>query len=123
MRIERLDGRLADQPLRLAGPATVTLAGGTVAVSDLNLRLGEARVAGAFDLGAAAGRGGGDARAAAARVARRALGAPELSGRLGGRLSLRGAADNPSGSIRLEATNVAVPAPAFADMPPARTRR
>ena len=48
------------------------------------------------------------------------FGAPEVSGRLGGRLSLRGAADNPSGSLRLEATDVALPALASADMPPAR---
>ncbi len=119
VRIERLDGRLADQPLRLAGPATVTLAGGAVAVSDLNLRLGEARVAGAFDLGPQ--QVGAEATLEQLPLALLGrLGAPELSGRLDGRLSLRGAADNPSGSIRLEATNVAVPAPAFADMPPAR---
>jgi translocation and assembly module TamB len=119
VRIEQLDGRLADQPVRLTGPATVTLTAGSVAVSDLNLRLGEARVAGAFDLGP-------QQVAAEATLERLPLallgrlGAPELSGQLSGRLSLRGAADNPSGSIRLDATNVAVPAPAFADLPPAR---
>jgi translocation and assembly module TamB len=48
------------------------------------------------------------------------FGAPELNGRLAGRLSLQGAADNPSGSIRLDASGVALDSPAFADLPPAR---
>ena len=109
VRIEQLDGRLADQPLRLAGPATVTLAGDGVAVSDVNLRLGQARRRRL--------RSGPQQVAAEATLEQLPLallgrlGAPELSGQLGGRLSLRGAADNPSGSIRLEATDVAVPAP------------
>ena len=118
MRIERLDGRLADQPLRLAGPATVTLAGDGVAVSDVNLRLG-ARVAGAFDLGPQQVAAEATLEQLPLALLGR-LGAPELSGQLGGRLSLRGAADNPSGSIRLEATNVAVPALAPAE--PCRRR-
>jgi translocation and assembly module TamB len=119
VRIEQLNGRLADQPLRLVSPATLSVARGSIAISDLNLRLGEARVAGAFDL-----RPQQVAAEATLEQLPLALlgrfGAPEVSGRLGGRLSLRGAADNPSGSLRLEATDVALPALASADMPPAR---
>ena len=119
VRLEQLSGRLAEQPLRLASPATLTLADGAVAVDDLNLRLGEARVAGVFNLGPQQVAAEATLEPLPLALLGR-VGAPELSGQLGGRLSLRGAADNPSGSIRLEATDVAVRAPAFADVPPAR---
>ena len=119
VRIEELSGSLANQPLNLTGPATVTLADGAVAIDDLNLRLADARLTAEFALGP-------QEIAAEATLDQLPLallgqfGAPELNGRLAGRLSLQGAADNPSGSIRLEATDVALDSPAFADLPPAR---
>ena len=119
VRIEELSGSLANRPLNLAGPATVTLADGAIAIDDLNLRLADARLAGAFALGP-------QEVAAEATLEQLPLallgqfGGPELSGQLGGRLSLRGAADDPSGSLRLEATGVTLSSPALADLPPAR---
>jgi translocation and assembly module TamB len=119
VRLGELSGSLADRPLNLAGPASVTLAEGTVTLDDLDLRLADARLTGDFALGP-------QEVAAEATLDRLPLallgqfGAPGLSGRLGGRLTLRGAADNPSGSVQLEATDVALGSPALADLPPAR---
>jgi translocation and assembly module TamB len=119
VRIEELGGSLANQPLNLAGPATVTLAEGSVAIHDLDLRLADARLRGEFALAP-------QEVAAEATLDQLPLallgqfGAPELSGRLGGRLALQGTPADPSGSIRLEATGVAPESPAFADLPPAR---
>jgi translocation and assembly module TamB len=119
VRLEQLGGRFAEQPLSLARPATVTLARGSVAVDDLSVRFADAQLAGGFALGP-------QQVAAEARLERLPLallarfGAPELDGRLEGRLSLSGAADNPTGSVQLKATDVALVSPTFEEVPPAQ---
>jgi translocation and assembly module TamB len=118
VRIEALEGRIAEQPLSLARPATLTLADGTIALDDLSLRLADARLTAGLALSPQQVRGEANLeRLPLALLAR--FGAPDLGGRLDGRLSLRGAADNPTGSVRLEATEVALAAPPFEDVPPA----
>ena len=118
VRVEELAGRVAEQPLSLAGPATVTLSAGTIAVDDLSLRLADARLAGGFAL--APQQVAAEARLEQLPLAMLArFGTPELTGRLGGRLSLQGAPDNPTGSLQLDATGVALASPTFADVPPA----
>ncbi|HEX2479360.1 MAG TPA: translocation/assembly module TamB domain-containing protein [Geminicoccaceae bacterium] len=118
VRLEQLGGRLAEQPLSLARPATVTLARGSIAVDDLSLRFADAQLAGGFALGP-------QQVAAEARLERLPLamlarfGAPELDGSLEGRLSLRGAAENPTGSVQLKAIDVALVSPTLEEMPPA----
>src|SRR5690606_19424188 len=118
LRVGELAGRVADEPLSLTGPATVTLAAGAFALDDLSLRLGDAQLSGGFALGP-------QRVAAEARLERLPLemlgrfGGPELHGQVAGRLSLRGAPDDPSGTIELDATGVAIAAPAFADVPSA----
>jgi translocation and assembly module TamB len=118
VRLEQLGGRLAEQPLSLARPATVTLARGSVAVDDLSLRFADAQLAAGFALGP-------QRVAAEARLERLPLallarfGAPALDGRLDGRVSLSGAADNPTGTVELKATNVSLASTTFADLPPA----
>jgi translocation and assembly module TamB len=119
VRLEELSGSVANRPLNLAGPATVTLAAGAVAIDDLDLRLADARLAGDFALGP-------QEVAAEATLDQLPLallgqfGGPALRGQLDGQLSLRGAADDPSGSVQLETTGVTLGSPAFADLPPAR---
>ena len=87
VRLEQLGGRLAEQPLSLARPATMTLARGSVAMDDLSLRFADAQLAGGFALGP-------QQVAAEARLERLPLamlarfGAPELDGRLEGRFEL-----------------------------------
>lgn len=116
--VAEVSGSFADEPLDLAGPTTVTLAGGDIAVDGFDLRLGQARLAGAFALGA-------QEVAANATLERLPLAllarfdGPELRGQMAGRLSLQGGADNPTGSVQLDATGVALASPTFADVPPA----
>ena len=119
VRVEQFGGRVAEQQLSLARPATVTWSASTIAIDDLNLHLADARLAGGFALGP-------QQVAAEARLERLPLallarfGAPELEGRLGGRLSLKGTPDNPTGSLQLDATDVALASPTYTDLPPAQ---
>lgn len=118
VRIEQLEGQIAEESLRLAAPATVTLAAGTIAIDDLSLRLDQAQLNGGFSLGP-------QQVAAEVRLERLPLalvgrfGGPDLRGQMSGRLSLQGPADNPSGTVRLDATGFALASPAFADVPAA----
>ena len=118
VRLQELSGQIAEQPLSIGRPATLTLAAGTIAMDDLSLRLADGRLAGGFALGP-------QQVAAEASLERLPLailapfGAPDLRGRLDGRLSVQGPADNPTGSIRLKATELALAAAPFADVPPA----
>jgi translocation and assembly module TamB len=119
VRIEEFAGRVAEQPLRLAAPATLTLADGRNALDGLDLRLGRARLTGAFALGP---------REVTAQATLDPLpldmlgafgGAPDLSGQLAARLTLQGPADNPSGTLEARATDVSMSALTLADLPPA----
>ena len=110
VRIEELAGRVAEQPLRLAAPATLTLADGRHALDGLDLRLGRARLTGAFALGP---------REVTAQATLDPLpldmlgpfgGAPDLTGQLTARLTLQGPADNPSGTLEARATDVSMSA-------------
>ena len=110
VRIEELAGRVAEQPLRLAAPATLTLAEGRHALDGLDLRLGRARLTGAFALGP---------REVSAQATLDPLpldmlgpfgGAPDLTGQLAARLTLQGPADNPSGTLEARATDVSMSA-------------
>ncbi|MGH6901250.1 MAG: translocation/assembly module TamB domain-containing protein, partial [Geminicoccaceae bacterium] len=119
VRIEELAGRVAEQPLRLAAPATLTLFEGRHALDGLDLRLGRARLTGAFALGP---------REVSAQATLDPLpldmlgpfgGAPDLTGQLAARLTLQGPADNPSGTLEARATDVSTSALTLADLPPA----
>jgi translocation and assembly module TamB len=120
VRIEALSGRVADERLSLARPAALTVAGDNLALEDLDLRLGGARLAGRF------ARGPREVTAQASLdplpldMLGRFGGAPDLTGDLAARLSLHGPADNPSGTLDVRATDVATSASTFADLPPAR---
>jgi translocation and assembly module TamB len=120
VRVEALSGRVADEPLSLARPATLTVADDTLALEDLDLRLGGARLAGRFAHGP---------REVAAQATLDPLpldmlgqfgGAPDLTGDLTARVTLQGPVDNPSGTFEARATGVATSASTFADLPPAR---
>jgi translocation and assembly module TamB len=118
-RIEELSGHVAEQPLTLTRPAALTLGHGTIAMDDLSVQLADARLAGGFALGPQqVSAQGAIERLPLALLAR--FGAPELSGRLDGRLSLGGDADNPTGSLQVNATEVRLAAPGFVDVPPAQ---
>ncbi|MGH6899403.1 MAG: translocation/assembly module TamB domain-containing protein, partial [Geminicoccaceae bacterium] len=119
VRLEELAGRVADEPLSLAAPATLTLADGRQALDDLDLRLGGARLTGAFALGP---------REVTAQAALDPLplamlghfgGAPDLRGALAVRLTLQGPADNPNATLEARATGVTMSSPMLADLPPA----
>lgn len=119
VRVEEFAGRVAEEPVNLAAPATITVANDRQSLEGLNLRLGGARLVGDFALGP---------REVAADMALDPLplamlgrfgGAPDLSGQLTARLSLQGPADNPSGSLEARATGVTMSAPTVAALPPA----
>jgi translocation and assembly module TamB len=119
LRLERLQGRFADQPVRLAQPAELTLADARTQLAGLDLRYGDARLQASADLGpqqvSADATLGGLPLAMLGR-----FGAPPLSGQADARLQLSGAADNPRGTLTLEVTGLRADGLTFAELPPAR---
>jgi translocation and assembly module TamB len=116
VRLVRLSGSAAEQPIRLAGPATLVL-GDTMALQDLDLRVAGAEITGNGRLG------GGQVEAEAAlRGLSLALlsrfGAPDVTGEASATLRLSGAADNPQGTLDLDLSDLKPADPAFADVPP-----
>ncbi|HZA65857.1 MAG TPA: translocation/assembly module TamB domain-containing protein [Geminicoccaceae bacterium] len=120
MRLEALSGRVADERLDLARPATLTVAEGSFALDDLDLRLGGARLAGAFALGPEKVSAQAALDPLPLDLLGRFGGAPDLTGDLVARLSLQGPPDNPSGTLEARATGVATRSPMLADLPAAQ---
>ena len=119
LRLEQLQGRFADQPLRLAQPAELTLADGRTQVAGLDLRYGDARLQASADLGPQ--QVSADATLAGLPLGLFGrFGAPSLSGTAGARLQLSGAADNPNGTFTLDVEDMQAEGLTFAELPPAR---
>jgi translocation and assembly module TamB len=118
LRLEQLDGRFADAPLRLAQPAEVTLADGATRLAGLDLRWGDARLQGSADLGP--GEVVADVSLRALPLARlQPFGAPALTGQANASLRLSGPADNPRGSLEVTMTGVGAEDLTFAELPAA----
>ena len=116
--VASLSGSFQEEPFALAGPASVTLGDGGVAVSDLRLTVRDGRIA--LD-----GRFGGGAVDLSATVAQLPLGlarlaAPDLSldGMLDADISLRGSLAAPDGTIALTASGVRAADTLAASLPP-----
>ncbi len=118
LRLEQLDGALAERPLRLAGPAELVLADAGSRLTGLDLRWGDARLRAAADLGRAevAAEASLDALPLALLGG---FGAPPLAGQADATLRLSGPADDPRGSLELTLTGVRASQLAFAELPPA----
>jgi translocation and assembly module TamB len=116
VRLTRLSGSAAEQPIRLAGPATLVL-GDAMALQGLDLRIAGAEITGDARLG-----GGRVEAEAALRGLSLALlsrfGAPDVTGQANATLRLTGAADNPQGTIDIDLSDLKPADPAFADVPP-----
>jgi translocation and assembly module TamB len=119
LRLEQLEGEFADQPLRLAQTAELTLADGRTRLGGLDLRLGAARLQASADLGPQ--EVNADATLAGLPLAQLGrFGAPPLLGQAGARLQLSGPADNPRGRLDLDVDGLAAEGLTFAEIPPAR---
>ncbi len=119
LRLEQLTGQFAGEPLRLAQPAELTVAGADVRLAGLDLRLGDAQLHGDGNLGAR--EVAAEARLEALPLALlQRFGGPPLSGQANATLRLDGAADNPHGSLDLTATDLRAANLNFTDLPAAR---
>ncbi len=118
LRIAQLDGQLAGAPLHLAQPAELTIGGEGTRLAGLDLHLGKARLVASADLGARTVVA--DARLEALPLTLLAkLGGPALTGQVDAGLRLDGPADDPRGTLDLNATGLGSGDPTFAGLPPA----
>jgi translocation and assembly module TamB len=118
LRLEQLDGRFADEPLRLAQPAELSLADGAVRLAELDLTLGDAHLQASADLGAGEVAADASLEELPLGLLRR-FGGPAVVGRASARLQLSGPADNPRGSLDLSVNRLRADNLAFAELPPA----
>ncbi len=118
LRLEQLGGKLAGTPLRLAQPAELTIGAETSKLTGLDLRLGDGRLIASADLGArtvaADARLDGWPLGLLAR-----FGGPAMTGQANATLRLEGPADDPRGTLELNATGLRSKDLTFADLPPA----
>ncbi|MEM7022583.1 MAG: translocation/assembly module TamB domain-containing protein [Pseudomonadota bacterium] len=119
VRLEQLSGQVASQPVRLAGPAEVSIGDRVLRVVGLDLRVADARVT--ADGSLAQGQVSADVALQELSLELLAdLGAPDLLGQVDANLRMRGAASNPSAEFDLTATGLRAADPAFDDLPPAK---
>ncbi|MGH6944555.1 MAG: translocation/assembly module TamB domain-containing protein, partial [Geminicoccaceae bacterium] len=118
LRLERLSGKVAEQPVRLAKPAKLSLGTTALALEGLDLRLAATRLYGDLALGPK--EVSGDLRLERLPLALLGrFGAPELAGTASASLRLKGAADDPQVGLDLRVSELRPPDPRFADLPPA----
>ena len=118
LRLEQLGGKLAGAPLRLAEPAELTIGAETSKLTGLDFRLGDGRLTASADLGA---------RTVAADVRLEGwplgllarFGGPAMAGQANATLRLEGPADDPRGTLEVNATGLRSQDLTFADLPPA----
>ncbi|HEX5795895.1 MAG TPA: hypothetical protein VFY19_08640, partial [Geminicoccaceae bacterium] len=118
LRLEQLDGTLAERPLRIVQPAVLTLAEAGTRLSGLDLRWGDARLRASADLGRATVAAEASLDALPLALLGR-FGAPPLAGQADATLRLSGAADDPRGRLDLTLTGVRAQELAFAELPAA----
>ncbi|MGH6915094.1 MAG: translocation/assembly module TamB domain-containing protein, partial [Geminicoccales bacterium] len=117
LRLEQLTGQVADKPLRLVGPAEVTV-GDEMRLSGLNLELAGARLRADASIGTEVAVEATLEDLSLALLAD--FGAPALTGQANAKLQMSGPVGNPGGTALVTVTGLRSPDPAFADLPPAR---
>jgi len=117
VRLEQLEGEVADQPLRLEQPARVTIDGPALELDGLDLAYAGARLSAGLALGPQEVAGEATLEGLPLAALER-FGAPPLGGRAGARLSLNGAADDPSAELELSVDELRAADPTLADLPP-----
>jgi translocation and assembly module TamB len=121
VRLDRLTGSYAGEPLRLARPATVTLGAVRAQLAGLDLRLGAAELRGDVTLGVRDLTG--QVRLADLPLAWAArFGGPPLIGQARADLRLGGRANAPRADLALVVDGVRVDRPTLAELPPAELR-
>ncbi len=116
--VERLAGRFAGLPLQLAAPLTFTAAGQALKLAGLDLRLGEARLAGAAKLGERDLTGQLQLNGVPLAWSER-FGGPALAGTGRAQLTLAGRATAPEATLSV-ALDGLQPAGSAATVPPGR---
>jgi translocation and assembly module TamB len=118
LRLDRLTGRLDDQPVRLTRPVTLAKHGEAMRLADLSLALGPGSIAGSASL---------DPRTTAADLRLSGLplaflgrlgGAPPISGTLGATLALSGPVTNPTGHAVVTLPDLRLALASRPDLPP-----
>lgn len=108
LELETLAGTLAGQRVALARPARITLGNGVLDIDEIDLQLADARLRAKANLGNGAVRG--EVRLTDLALARlTAFGGPKLEGRGTATLTVSGAPEAPSLSLRAEVTQLRVP--------------
>jgi translocation and assembly module TamB len=119
IRLEQLSGEVAAQPLRLTGPAEITVGDQELRLSGLDLRLAGTRLTAEASM--AGGQVAADARLQDLALATLAeFGAPDLLGDAGAHLQVSGTVGDPHATLDLTITDLRAADPTFDDLPPAR---
>ncbi|MDX1540506.1 MAG: translocation/assembly module TamB domain-containing protein, partial [Geminicoccaceae bacterium] len=117
VRLERLEGTVAEQPLRLAEPATVALEQQTIELSALDLRYAGGRLRADATIGP--GPVSGEIRLDGLPLSNlQSLGLPPLAGTLQAAVDLAGDAADPNLDLALRIPDLRSPDPSLGDVPP-----
>ncbi len=119
VRLAELSGEVAEQPLRLASPAEVTIGDRELRLAGLDLRLAGASLR--ADASMVGGQVALDAALQDLSMAKLAeFGAPALTGDARARLQMSGTVGDPRATLDLTIADLGVADPVFDDLPPAQ---